>query len=240
MERIIKYWWVYTLLCLLFIGVITVDSVKDFLPGWYDSIPFIGVLLTAAAQLVAWICALLKKKTLLAHSIFMGGFVCIIGLFFLSFILLATAGMNDDFGKQHPIPPDMSCELPGDEFNYSGVDSLDASSWLSVCEGFQWGRYKYRCYLPPLPDGYVYLKCFEATENIPLSTESVFESTKTMVQSHTSFGTIGGMMGKDFTIYEGSWNDYYAVRVELWYHNGQSGEERLLTQKIYKMQGWQR
>ena len=43
-----------------------------------------------------------------------------------------------------------------------------------------------------------------------------------------------------FRIQEGSWGDYYAARVELWYKPESSDEEKLLHSVIYKVEGWSR
>jgi len=43
-----------------------------------------------------------------------------------------------------------------------------------------------------------------------------------------------------FTVYEGDWGDYYAVRVEVWHHDTSTGSEHKVNEKIYRMQGWQR
>ena len=41
-------------------------------------------------------------------------------------------------------------------------------------------------------------------------------------------------------IKEGSWGDYYAARVELWYMPISGGEPQLLNTAIYKIEGWSR
>ena len=43
-----------------------------------------------------------------------------------------------------------------------------------------------------------------------------------------------------FMIKEGSWGDYYAARVELWYMPISGGEPQLLNTAIYKIEGWSR
>ncbi len=43
-----------------------------------------------------------------------------------------------------------------------------------------------------------------------------------------------------FTIYEGDWGDYYAVRVEVWHRDASTKNETKLLEKIYHMEGWMR
>ena len=94
-------------------------------------------------------------------------------------------------------------------------------------------------YWPALEDGEVYLRCFEVTENIELSKKSVKSRTTTQVVNHYSFGQIVEPNHKRFAIHEGDWDDYYAVRVEVW-HNPIHGKPHKLMEKIYRMEGWTR
>lgn len=43
-----------------------------------------------------------------------------------------------------------------------------------------------------------------------------------------------------FTIYEGDWEEYYAVRVEVWHRDSISCKETKLMEKFYRMEGWMR
>ena len=153
-------------------------------------------------------------------------------------MLWMTQGENDDFGKRHPIPAGMVCQEPNESFCVDDVDSTDTSSWLRIQKDSQGGIYDYLYFSKSLPDGYIYLKCYEATENILLSEDRMMMRTKVNVRQHDRFGPVGGYCV--FTIYEGSWGDYYPVRVEVWHHGEKTGKDQMLTSKIYKMEGWQK
>lgn len=45
---------------------------------------------------------------------------------------------------------------------------------------------------------------------------------------------------QEFTIYEGDWGDYYAARIEVWHKDAQTGMERKLMEKVYRVEGWMR
>ena len=45
---------------------------------------------------------------------------------------------------------------------------------------------------------------------------------------------------KEFTIYEGDWEDYYAARIEVWHYDKATGKEKKLVEKIYRVEGWMR
>ena len=103
----------------------------------------------------------------------------------------------------------------------------------------QGGIYSYAFYWPALEDGEVYLRCFEATENIELSDNQIKRRTTTQVAGHNGFGQIVKPNHMEFTIYEGDWEEYYAVRVEVW-HKPAKGKAHRLMQKVYRMEGWMR
>ena len=86
----------------------------------------------------------------------------------------------------------------------------------------------------------MYLRCFEVTTNTELSSDRVRKRTETTVLNLTSFGKI--IDRKEFTIYEGDWEEYYAVRVEVWFHDfsKKRGKDRKLMERIYRMEGWMR
>jgi len=44
----------------------------------------------------------------------------------------------------------------------------------------------------------------------------------------------------EFTIYEGDWGKPYAARIEVWFRPDSGKPERKLTERICKIEGWQR
>lgn len=214
-------------------------------------------------QLLTFVAAIVVKRWKQLIGVFIGwlaSFVLFVGLLFLSAIS-AVAGMvanidgEDLFGREHPIPDTLHCELPLVDYDhiYYGmndtvgtfkkavtpvIDSLNSLTYLQVHEGSQPGIYEYDLYAPALSDGYVFLKCYEVTEDLRLSEQRITERTKVPFAGHDSFGQI--VSRREFTIYEGSWDEPYAVRVEAWHHDKVLHQNRLLTSKIYKLEGWMR
>ena len=47
-------------------------------------------------------------------------------------------------------------------------------------------------------------------------------------------------MREAIIIDEGSWEDYYAARTELWFRPTNGGEERLIYSKIFRIDGYSR
>jgi hypothetical protein len=127
--------------------------------------------------------------------------------------------------------------LPEDSIPAQEPSPADTTSWLQIYRGSEGGIYKYTLYVPPLPAGEVYLRCYEATENIALSKQRLCKASCCPVETSETFSRI--VNRQEFTIYEGDWGDYYAVRVEVW-HRPKGGKEHKLMEKIYAMEGWMR
>lgn len=151
----------------------------------------------------------------------------------------ACGPASDSFGKDHPIPQGMTYEIPLEENAAApAVDTQTSDSYLQLWNGIQGGVYNYSLYYPELPDGEVYLRCFEATENIELSASRLRGASTVEVKNHTGFGKVADK--QQFSIYEGDWDDYYAARIEVWHKNASTNEETKLLEKVYRVEGWMR
>ena len=98
--------------------------------------------------------------------------------------------------------------------------------------------YTYDFYYPALEEGEIFLRCYEATENVPLSEERISVASRVATPSTTSFSRV--VEGRRFIIYPGDWGDYYAARIEVWHKDAKTGKERKLMEKVYRVEGWQR
>ena len=160
-------------------------------------------------------------------------------LLFLGISLAFNPG-PDNFGKEHPIPTWLDYNLPldeGEELPYP-IDSTAQDTWLQIWNDFQGGMYTYEFHHPALEEGWIYLRCYEATENIPLSSERISAASMVATPSTTSFSKV--VEKQSFTIYPGDWGDYYAARIEVWHKDAKTGKERKLMEKVYRVEGWQR
>ena len=174
----------------------------------------------------------------------------------VTFIVSLFAGMGegtfDNFGKRHPIPEDMEYYEPFVSRNSNDLSQQDS---ITISRGIllkgQLGMYSYMASVPAIPEtGEIYLKLYETTSNLPLSEVNVkYNSTILVEPSDTA--VIYQMKDDEpidfahndkqyFTIKEGSWGDYYAARVELWYQPVSLEEPQLLKTAIYKIEGWSR
>ena len=207
-------------------------------PSILESIVEVLLLLTMIALPISWVFLLLNRQ----WWKFISSVVAAIVIFLVLSLPIGIAAMStpDGFGKEHPIPDGLEYNLPFAEDSCSivSVDSLNTNTYLNVWKGVQGGMYKYDFYYGPLPAGDIYLRCFEVTKNIPLSEDRLTESSRVNIGSTTSFIKLANK--QEFTIYEGDWGDYYAARIEVWYKNAATKQEKKLHEKVYRVEGWMR
>ncbi len=242
-----RFWWTFPLASVL----VAVGS----LYAYAVSIAF-GIIVLCFSAILLFIqypiffVLLSEKKWWRAIGSFLAG---VINFATFAFIVLVFC-FADNFGRNHPIPEGLEYNKPLGNVAKNGdtidafqdayfecvrvqptIDSADTASWLQIWNDYEKGDYKYTLYWSNLDDGEVYLRCFEVTENIELSKERINTSTTTQVSGHNDFGQVVNQ--KEFTIYEGEWGDYYAVRVEVW-HKPTNGDAHKLMEKVYRMEGW--
>lgn len=235
----VKFWWIFPIVNLVS-ALLIVPSANHNLWGLTSAL-FIVIIVLLVIQGIILIYCLCKKEWWQSVGSAIGCIVCFIAFYIISFIyLIVSSSQPDPFGKEHPIPEGMEYEIPLNENAPVEVivDGFSEKECLQVWNDFQGGLYQYSFYYPELPDGDVFLRCFEVTENIELSTSRLRKASTVKVIDHTEFGMIADK--QNFTIYEGDWGDYYAARIEVWYKNARTGKETKLLEKIYRVEGWMR
>ena len=235
----VKFWWIFPIVNLVS-ALLIVPSANHNLWGLTSAL-FIVFVVLLVVQGIIFIYCLCKKEWWQSVGSAIGCIVCFIAFYIISFIyLIVSSSQPDPFGKEHPIPEGMEYEIPLNENAPVEVivDGFSEKECLQVWNDFQGGLYQYSFYYLELPDGDVFLRCFEVTENIELSTSRLRKASTVKVIDHTEFGMIADK--QNFTIYEGDWGDYYAARIEVWYKNARTGKETKLLEKIYRVEGWMR
>ena len=231
-----KFWWIFPT---LFIASLLISAYFD---SMWPIFFVISVPLTFVAMITSWIILLIFKKWWrFLCSFILGALTVTYFLYQLNIAIgLAFNPGPDDFGKEHPIPTWLDYNLPleeGEEPPYP-IDSIASNTWLQIWNDFQGGIYTYDFHYPALEEGWIYLRCYEATENIPLSPERISEASMVATPSTTSFSKV--VKKQNFKIYPGDWGDYYAARIEVWHKDAKTGKERKLMEKVYRVEGWQR
>lgn len=236
----IKYWWVFPIACVL-CSLIILPLVNY---DWWGLVSLFAILsiFLLVLQIAIFFLCLFDKKWWCAVGAGFCGIVCYFVLSINTFVVLAVASSQpDSFGKEHPIPEGTEYNIPlkeGEALSETMIDSLSEDSYLQIWNSFQDGIYQYNFYYPALPDGKLFLRCYEVTDNIELSASRLKTASTVEVKNHNQFGLI--VDKQKFTIYEGDWDDYYLARVEVWFKDAKTHKETKLLEKIYRVEGWTR
>ena len=209
---ILRYW--FALPILLALSMLSLIYLFLSYPSVIEEIICVLLLLTLIMLPVSWVLLFVNKQRWKCFLSFSSSFV-IAGVLGLP-MAMASMSAPDGFGKDHPIPDGLKYNLPIEEDSCSTepVDSLDSNTYLTIWKDCQGGIYTYDFYYGPLSSGEIYLKCFEVTENLPLSEERIAaESSQAIIKPTSSFSKL--VNRHEFTIYEGDWGDYYAARIEV-------------------------
>ena len=234
-----------------------------FFSIWEHNINFIltcvvlSIALVFALLIIAtFVIAIIKKQYRNAGRIVGIGVLLIIYTFIVSLFAGMGEGASDNFGKRHPIPEGMEYEETNvAEGWYSCYRTQQ--EWDSVITERKFllaggqGVYRYMVYLPPMDEeGDIYLKMYEATTNLPLSERIVKNRSSIHIlpsdtaviyqMKEISMSSWSEDMREAIIIDEGSWEDYYAARTELWFRPTNGGEERLIYSKIFRIDGYSR
>lgn len=218
-------WWIPILSYLLpaiiyFIAtILKKDSIVDFaLIIFYLNV--LGNIISSIVQIVIRRWYLLFPQMIISFLLFM----------YVS--ILFTFSPPDYYGANKTIPKNININIPIErEIN---ENDLKQNNFV-LSSGFQPGMYNYHTNYKPTETGMFFIKAYEITSNDRLSEKRINYESKIIVndlkKSHFS--------GK-FTIYEGSWGDKYASRIELWFKSQNSKKEFKITEKNYVVEGWMR
>ena len=218
---------------------------------------FGAALIFALLIIATLIVTIMKKQYRNAGRIVGIGVVLIIYTFIVSLFAGMGEGAFDNFGKRHPIPEGMEYEETIVEEKGWYSRNRTQQEWDSIITERTFlltgekGVYRYMVYLPPMDEeGDIYLKMYEATTNLPLSEKVVknrsnihiLPSDTAVIYQMKGISTSSWLedMREAIVINEGSWEDYYAARTELWFRPTNGGEERLVYSKLFRIEGYSR
>lgn len=150
---------------------------------------------------------------------------------------------GDGFADDLKIPQGLKLEEPDIQEEDNIDDSLPKpkksgtpqTTDFKLINGMQGGIYHYLATVNPGEDGEVYLRAYEVTKGTRLSAERIKQRT---IEKVVGAGEKIIGIGKEFTIYEGDWDKYYAARIEIWFIPANGGKPRKLKEKLFRVQGW--
>lgn len=198
---------------------------------------YLGVTFLAELLFVIAIVYLFLRDKILQGCLAI--FVGVLMLFSSGVTGLALQSAPTSFAEEHPIPKGLVYDKPkkeGEDLEMD-VNPSDSATFLQVRNGSQGGIYEYSFFYPELPEGTIWLECYEVTENLLLSGSRIKKVSSQEVNGTKQFSCL--IKNKSFTIYEGDWGDCYAARIEVWFKDKQ-GQKRKLLEKVYGVQGWMR
>ena len=133
------------------------------------------------------------------------------------------------------IPENMRFEKPNEELGYLNINSLTEDKIEITGNGYL--GYNFHMYHKPMEKGEIYVKAIELTQNIELSEPKLENQTKNKISElSNNFMLYEG----ESLIYEGTFEQFYPVRFEMWFKSSETGIERKLAEKNYLIDGWDR
>jgi len=169
---------------------------------------------------------IIRKWYLLFPQLIVSGFL----FFYVS--IFFTFSPPDFYGAHKKIPVDIEISEP---LNSIPTQQDYEKHDLILTVYGQPGIYQYYTDINPKESGFLYIKAYEITSNDQLSKDRLKERSKTIVNS-----TVQCSFFNDFTIYEGSWGDKYAARIELWFDPEGDKPDYKLADRNYIIEGWMR
>jgi len=235
-ENTFRYWKAFYIAYFCFLIIIVYLNGNPFQEYWFPNIIYILFGLSLMLILILpFVVLIMKERKLFWRSLAATVFSVIFFLLF-SFFSIYTSGMHDHFGARHPIPEGLEYSLPKEKG--FPANPSDSTTWILLedKEG-QPGVYYYRLSAPQLPDGEIALESYEVTSNYKLDFYVNHKPIIYPISGHTAFGEVASSKA---TLYDGSWGEPYAVRIDLIFTPKGSSERRLLASKIYCLEGWSR
>ena len=193
-------------------------------------VEFFDYILSTVIMITLGSAVYLLFKSRWYHSVIQMGVVICTLIWLFSYLMYYP---NDFFADHLRIPEHVNFRSPTNT-----VDTLRPRTAVKfeLSNGNQPGMYTYYLWYKPKERGQIYLKAFEITENIPLSSEEIQE--RTMIEVSTPADRIK-IFYKDFIIYEGDWGKPYGSKISVYFKPiGKSQQKRV--EQNFIVEGWMR
>ena len=180
---------------------------------------------------------------ILGKKIFIGILIIILLFIGFSFWLVFEISHDNDGDEKFynvEIPEKWNFEKPKLFLTNRQIDSLEKlhvekNKILIIGNGYS--GYDFYMWHKPTEKGELYLKAYELTQNIQLSELTIRNRTKNEI---TELGNEYKLFTGNTVIYEGTFENFYPTRFELWFKSESSGVEKKLIEKNYVIDGWDR
>lgn len=235
---LLKYWWAQVGILVLLEVISTSLLLTSF--KILTDLFFVLSIIYILTLPVSWVYLIKDGKWWQCIVSFISTVIVSAASVIVSLFICLYLPASDEFGKRHPIPEGLEYSIPHDMGSQetAGAEILGPEPYLLIQNDFQGGIYLYDFYYGALPAGEIYLKCYEVTENIPLSQDRIREESRVPIGESSSYTKL--VNSRRFHIFEGDWGDYYAARIEVWHRDSATLQERKLYKKTYRVEGWMR
>ena len=227
------------------ISIVILVSAEIFKNSLFGNICFFTFGLGLLVLLISANYQLIKKKWLKGITTFALLCLSMFAIFIYEFaISWAIKERPDTWPHNLKIPTNIQIDNPTDisvdeEKKDFLTNKIVKKTEFQLYNSLQTGLYEYDFWIGKIERGTIYLKAFEITQNVELSSNRLNESTSIRVYNPSDkiikFESIS-----HFTIYEGDWGDPYAARFEVWFKPDYGRKDRKLYSKNYKIEGWMR
>ena len=133
------------------------------------------------------------------------------------------------------IPENMKFEKPKQELANFNLNSLNENK-IEVTGNGNLG-YNFYMWHKPIEEGEIYISATELTQNIKLSEHELQNRTRNIVSGISNDYIL---YKGESVIYEGTYEEFYPVKFEMWFKSKKTGIERKLAEKKYLIDGWDR
>ena len=165
----------------------------------------------------------------------------IIGIVIISFIgLLSYDSYQESKFYNIEIHENLKFEKPIEFLTNSQIDSLKklkVNDDKLIVIGSGYGGYNFYMWHKPIEKGDIYIKAFELTQKVRLSEWKLSNRTKNTI---TKLSNEYQLYQGSTVIDEGTFENFYPTRFELWFKSEKSDIEKKLTEKSYLIDGWDR
>jgi hypothetical protein len=245
-KYILKKWWIPLLLFILTsLSVLAlISSTNKILLNISDYF----FLFTFSLLLIAGFWQLIKGKWYIGILQLGTLFIVVLGIIFIASFMSMFGPDTDTFADNLKLPENVELEKPidtklGENFEAIRPKELENVSkdkmYFQLYNSFQPGLYEFDFWINSNQSGTIFLKVFEITQEVQLSSSSVRE------RSSLRINNTNGLVEKfsatdDFTIYEGDWGKPYGARFKIWFKPDNEKAEKKLMEKNYIIEGWMR
>lgn len=240
-KYILEKWWYSIIIFFGFVILFLITLYFYIIPSY--SLIILGVIFS----FISGIIQLINKKWVAGIlNLGLSFFTILVSAIVIISILTVFGPSKDTFADNLKLPKNVKLNKPidtqiGDNFEIIKPNikrkNINDKIDFQLYNSFQPGLYEYDLWIDSKESGIIFLRAFEITQEIELSTSNLKESFT--IRINNTNGTVHKFSTKeDFMINEGEWGKPYGARFEIWFKPDNKNEEMKIFEKNYIIEGW--